>query len=77
MTACDDIFVKTKRKKMSMWKNPMRRSEIDVYRQIISMKTTARLAKDDSGEKVFTKEDLNLLEPIFQKVKEIGLNCID
>lgn len=34
-------------------------------------------AKNENGERIFSKEDMKLIEPILQKVKEISLNCID
>jgi hypothetical protein len=35
------------------------------------------MAKDDKGKEIFSKEDLDLLEPIIQKMKEICLNCVE
>ena len=66
-----------KEKKRTIWNNPLYTKKAGVISSVLSLRMKAKQARKDSGERVFSKEDINLLEPIFQKMKEIGLNCIE
>lgn len=65
-----------KEKKRTIWNNPLYAKQAGVISSVLSLRMQAKQARNETGERVFSKEDLSLLEPIFQKVKEIGLNCI-
>lgn len=64
-------------KKRTIWNSELYTKKAGVIGSVLSLRMKAKMAKDDKGKKIFSKEDLNLLEPIIQKMKEICLNCIE
>ena len=53
------------------------KEERDVLSLVSSIRMKAVKTKNKNGERIFSKEDMKLIEPILQKLKRIGLNCID
>lgn len=68
---------KTTEVKRTIWNSQFHAKKAGVISSVLSLKAKARLAKNDEGKPIFSKNDLDLIEPIFQKMKEICLNCID
>lgn len=52
------------------------KEERDILNIVSSLRMKAVKAKNEEGVRIFSKEDMKLVESILQKVKEIGLNCI-
>ena len=78
MTICDDdIFVKTKPKKKTIWNNPSYATKAGVVSSVLSLRMKANQAKNRDGTKMFSNEDMVVIERVILKMKEICLNCIE
>lgn len=66
-----------KKKKRTIWNSPLYTKQAGVISSVLSLRMKANQAKYENGDKMFSKDDLKLIENIIQKMKEICLNCIN